>query len=265
MSFIYYIYFFDGETEHILEKKEIRLQKFISECGIASRRKAEVLIAEGHVKVNGRISRIGDTVNPIKDRVTVDGTPIKPNKEKIYIALNKPRGYVTTLNDEFGRKNVTELISGIDARLYPVGRLDKDSEGLLLLTDDGTFANALTHPSHHVAKVYRVSVNPEITEQQLLQIEQGIELDGIKTAPAKAKLIRQEKGRAVVEIILYEGRNRQIRRMCEAMGLEVARLNRIAVGNVKLGGLASGEYRELEPNELKSLFKVAGLSGKKAE
>jgi 23S rRNA pseudouridine2605 synthase len=254
-----------GKRSLFLEQKEVRLQKFISECGVDSRRKAEVLIYEGHVKVNGRVSKIGDTVNPVKDRVTIDGKLIKPNKEKIYIALNKPRGYVTTLNDEFGRKNVTDLITGIDTRLYPVGRLDKDSEGLLLLTNDGTFANALTHPSRHVAKVYRVSVNPEITEQQLLKIEQGIELDGVKTAPAKAKLIRQEKGRAVVEITLYEGKNRQLRRMCESLGLEVARLSRIAVGNVKLGGLASGEYRELEPNELKSLFKAAGLSGKKAE
>jgi 23S rRNA pseudouridine2605 synthase len=245
-----------------LEQKDERLQKFISECGISSRRKAEILISEGHVKVNGRISKIGDTVNPIKDKVTVDGITIKANKEKIYIALNKPRGYVTTLNDEFGRKNVTELITGISTRLYPVGRLDKDSEGLLLLTDDGRFANALTHPSHHVAKVYRASVIPEITEEQLLQIEQGIVIDGIKTAPAKAKLIRQEKGRAVVEITLFEGRNRQIRHMCEALGLEVARLNRIAVGNISLGGLASGEYRELEKNELKSLFKLAGLGGK---
>jgi 23S rRNA pseudouridine2605 synthase len=248
-----------------LDKKEERLQKFISECGVASRRKAEILISEGHVKVNGRIPKLGDTVNPVKDIVTVNGVSIKPNKKRIYIALNKPRGYVTTLNDEFGRKTVTELITGIDTRLYPVGRLDKDSEGLLLLTDDGTFANALTHPSHHVAKVYRVSVNPEITEQQLLQFEKGIELDGVRTAPAKAKLIREEKGRAVVEITLYEGRNRQIRRMCESMGLEVARLNRIAVGNVKLGSLASGEYRELDTNELKSLFKAAGLGGKKAE
>jgi 23S rRNA pseudouridine2605 synthase len=248
-----------------LEKKEVRLQKFISECGVTSRRKAEVLISMGHVKVNGRVSKIGDTINPNKDRVAVDGTLIKAAKEKKYIVINKPRGYVVTLHDELGRKNVTDLIKGIETRLFPVGRLDKDSEGLLILTDDGTFANALTHPSHHVSKVYKVSITPGITEEQLTRIEQGIELDSVKTAPAKAKLIRQEKGRAVVEITLFEGRNRQIRRMCEVLGIEVARLNRISVGNVKLGSLASGEYRELDSNELKSLFKSAGLTGKKVE
>ena len=170
------------------------------------------------------------------------------------------------MSDELGRKCITELIKDVDGRVFPVGRLDRDSEGLLLLTDDGDFANALTHPSKHVPKIYHVSVRPAITESKLTEIETGIEIDGVKTAPAKALVLSQSPDRSMVEITLYEGRNREIRRMCEKLGLEVARLSRVGVGNVKLGGLKPGTWRELTDKELTSLERAAGLikSGKKA-
>ena len=236
----------------------VRLQKWMAECGEASRRKAEELIAGGHVKVNGRPASIGETVQPGRDRVTVDGRLLELPAARTYIALNKPRGYVTTVHDELGRRCVTELVSAAGARLYPVGRLDRESEGLLLLTDDGDFTYALTHPKHHVPKVYHVSVRPGVTEAQLTALETGIEIDGRKTAPAKAKLLHAEKDRATLELILFEGRNRQIRKMCEALGLEVARLSRVCIGSVHLGGLPSGKWRPLTAKEVASLMKSAG-------
>lgn len=242
-----------GGAKHKTE----RLQKLISECGIASRRKAEEMIAAGRVKVNGRAAKVGDVADPAHDRVTVDGALVHTHREKTYIALNKPRGYVTTLSDELGRKTVTELIKGVDARVYPVGRLDKDSEGLLLLTDDGEFANALTHPSHHVQKVYHVSVKPGVSEEQLARIRTGIMLDRRMTAPARASLLRSYPDRAVIELTLFEGRNREIRRMCEELELEIARLSRVAVGSVKLGSLPSGGFRMLEQKEVHSLLRMS--------
>lgn len=241
-----------------MKKEPERLQKILSECGVASRRKAEELIREGHVKVNGRPAQVGQSAVLGRDVVTVDGEPLRAPKEKLYIALNKPRGYVTTLSDELGRKCVTELLEELGSRVYPVGRLDRESEGLLLLTDDGDFANAIMHPSRHVPKTYHVSVRPAVTEAQLVRMETGIELDGKKTAPAKAKVVGGEEGRSVIELTIYEGRNREIRRMCEALGLEVARLSRVAVGNLKLGSLHPGEYRTLLPAEVASLLKAAG-------
>lgn len=237
----------------------MRLQKFIATCGAASRRKAEEMIEKGRVKVNGNIALIGMSVIPGKDKVLIDDVPLTIKRGKRYIALNKPRGYVTTMSDELGRKCITELIKDVDARVFPVGRLDRDSEGLLLLTDDGDFANALTHPSKHVPKIYHVSVRPAITESKLTQIETGVELDGVKTAPAKAVVLSQQPDRSMVEITLYEGRNREIRRICEKLGLEVARLSRVGVGNVKLGGLKPGVWRELEEKEVASLERAAGL------
>lgn len=236
----------------------MRLQKYLSECGETSRRKAEVWITAGRVQVNGRPARLGQSVDPARDRVTVDGRPVAPSP-RVYIALNKPRGYVTTLSDELGRRCVTELVQDVQTRVYPVGRLDKDSEGLLLLTDDGAFANALTHPRHHVSKVYHVSVRPRVTEEQLARLAAGIELDGRLTAPAKASVLRSGSDRSVIEMVLYEGRNRQIRRMCEALGLSIARLSRVAVGDVHLGGLHSGQWRELSPKEVRALERASGL------
>lgn len=237
----------------------MRLQKYIAACGAASRRKAEELIMNGSVKVNGHPAQIGMNVVPGKDRVTLNDVPLVLPHGKVYIALNKPRGYVTTMSDELGRKCITELIEDIDERVFPVGRLDKDSEGLLLLTNDGEFANAMMHPSKHVPKIYHVSVRPAITESQLVKIETGIELDGVMTAPAKALVLHQYQDKSTVEITLYEGRNREIRRMCESLGLEVARLQRVGIGTLRLGGLKPGKWRELEEKEVNSLKRAVGL------
>lgn len=227
----------------------------MADLGIASRRKSEQMIADGMVKVNGRTAAIGDKVNPKRDKVTVRGRKIAAGAKakRYYIMLNKPRGYVTTMSDEMGRRCVAELVKDIPARIYPVGRLDRDSEGLLLMTNDGEFANRVTHPSKHVYKVYRVTVRPAINEEQLVEMSSGMVIDGKKTAPAEVRVVQREEGRCVLEIILREGRNRQIRKMCEQLGLEVPRLKRIAVGQVKLGGLKSGAWRELTKDEVHRL------------
>ena len=245
------------------EANKIRLQKYMSECGIASRRKSEELIEQGKVRVNGAVASLGDKVNPKKDTVTVNGKKLVKQKEYKYIMLHKPRGFITTMSDEMDRKCVAQLISDVPARVYPVGRLDRDSEGLLLFTNDGEFANALTHPKKHVSKTYRVTVRPAVTEEQLEAIAEGIIIDDRKTAPAEVHVITKEENRVVLEIILYEGRNRQIRKMCEQLGLEVARLKRTAVGSVKLGMLKQGDWRELSEDEVRKLMLAAGLERKK--
>ena len=232
---------------------KIRLQKYMADCGIASRRKSEELIASGKVKVNGKVASIGDKVDPKKDKVSVEGQAVHAGTEFRYIMLNKPRGFITTMSDERGRKCVAELVSDVGVRVFPVGRLDKDSEGLLLLTNDGEFANNLTHPSKHVPKTYRVTVRPAINEDILNHLMTGIIIDGKTTLPAQVKVLSQEPDRVVLEIVICEGRNRQIRKMCEAEGLTVARLKRTAVGPVKLGMLKQGAWRDLTPQELKSL------------
>lgn len=239
-----------------MKKNElVRLQKYMADCGIASRRKSEEMIANGMVKVNGKVAMIGDKVNPSKDKVSVKGKKLTSatKTKRYYIMLNKPRGYVTTMSDEMGRKCVAELVKDVPARIYPVGRLDRDSEGLLLMTNDGEFANRVTHPSKHVYKVYRVTVRPAVTEEQLVILSSGMVIDGRKTAPAEIHVVQREEGRCVLEIILREGRNRQIRKMCEQVGLEVPRLKRIAIGQVKLGGLKSGAWRELTKDEVHRL------------
>lgn len=238
---------------------KIRLQKYLSEAGVASRRKAEEMIRNGAVKVNGAVAQIGDSVDPKKDTVTVKGKKIKKENNMRYILLNKPRGYVTTTDDDLGRKCVLELVKDIKERIYPVGRLDRVSEGALIMTNDGAFANAMMHPSRHVPKTYRVTVRPGVTSEQVDILSTGIEIDGRMTVPADVHVLSKEDSRAVLEIVLYEGRNRQIRRMCEALNLEVARLRRIAVGPVKLGMLQTGEWRDLTPAEVESLFKSAGI------
>lgn len=237
----------------------VRLQKYMAECGVASRRKSEELIERGKVKVNGHPASIGDKINPKKDIVTVGGKRINKEERLYYIVLNKPRGYVTTVYDELGRKTVMDLVD-VDARVYPVGRLDKDSEGLLILTNDGSFANALTHPKHNFAKVYRVTVRPSVNDEMLERLRNGIEIDGRKTAPCEVNVITEEEGRVVLEFILREGRNRQIRKMCEAVGLEVARLKRISIGPVKLGMLKTGKTRRLTDNEVKKLLRSSNPS-----
>lgn len=238
---------------------KIRLQKYLSEAGVASRRKAEEMIRSGAVKVNGAVAQIGDSVDPKKDTVSVKGKKVIKQGEKRYILLNKPRGYVTTTDDDLGRKCVLELVKDVKERIYPVGRLDRVSEGALIMTNDGAFANAMMHPSKHVPKTYRVTVRPEPTAEQIDILASGVELDGRLTAPADVYVISKEEGRAVLEIVLREGRNRQIRRMCESQNLEVARLRRIAVGPIKLGMLQTGQWRDLTPAEVESLFKAAGM------
>lgn len=230
----------------------IRLQKAMADAGVASRRKSEEIIASGRVKINGQTAKIGDKISS-KDKITLDGEPIVAAKNKVYLLLHKPRGFITTMQDEQGRKCVASLISDLPERIYPVGRLDKDSEGLLLMTNDGDFANKIMHPTKHIPKTYRVTVRPSITDEQLNKIATGIVIDGRKTLPARVKVLQEEPGRVVLEIILYEGRNREIRKMCEALGLEVARLKRTAIGGVKLGMLKQGSYRELTANEMKNL------------
>lgn len=238
--------------------EKIRLQKYIAECGIASRRKSEELIAAGKVKVNGVTASIGDKVNPKHDKVTVSGKKAVSVKKSVYIMLNKPRGFITTMSDEHDRKCVAELVKGINTRVYPVGRLDRESEGLLIMTNDGEFANALTHPSKHVSKTYRVTIRPEITKEQATAFRNGIEIDGRMTAPADLRILEAQENRTVVEVTIYEGRNRQIRKMFEALGIEVARLKRTKVGNLKLGMLKQGDYRDLTPDEVNSLYELAG-------
>ncbi len=237
----------------------IRLQKYLSMCAVASRRKAEELIAQGKVKVNGKVAQIGDKVSPKHDTVTVGGKKIVGNKKHYYIMLHKPRGYITTMDDEMGRKCVAELVRDVGARVYPVGRLDRDSEGLLLMTNDGEFANHMTHPSKHIPKTYRVTVRPDVTEDMLTAFATGMDIDGRMTAPADAHVIEKQENRAVMEIVLYEGRNRQIRKMCESLGLEVARLKRTSMGSLKLGMLPPGKWRELKDDEVHKLMVSSGM------
>lgn len=237
----------------------MRLQRYMSECGIASRRKSEELIRAGKVKVNGETAVIGQKVTPGKDNVSVEGRKIRPVSENYYIMLNKPRGFISTMSDEQDRKCVAELVANVGARVYPVGRLDRESEGLLLFTNDGDLANALMHPSRSVKKVYRVTIRPGITDDQLTKMMTGMMIDGRKTLPCNVRTITEQPGRVVLEVTLCEGRNRQIRKMCEALNLEVARLKRTAEGPVRLGMLETGKWRNLEPQEVRALKHEAGL------
>ena len=232
--------------------KETRIQKALSENGIISRRKAEELIQQGKIQVNGHPAVLGQKIDPVKDAITISGERVylERSTRKIYVMINKPRGYVTTMSDELGRRCIKELIDDVPERVYPIGRLDKDSEGLLLLTNDGEFANFIMHPSHHVSKTYRVTVRPSVSDEQLIQLSSGVEIDGRMTAPAVIHVLEKQPGRVVLQMVIHEGRNRQIRKMCEAVGLEVARLKRTSVGPVKLGMLQPGEWRELKPSEV---------------
>ena len=239
-----------------MKDNKIRLQKHLAECGIASRRKAEELIAAGKVKINGHIAEIGAKVDPKRDKVTVRGKAVVPVNEKVYIMLNKPRGFVTTMSDELGRKTVSDLVADAQARIFPVGRLDRDSEGLLIMTNDGDFANKLTHPSSHVNKTYRVTVKGVAEEEQILQMKEGIVLDGRKTLPCDCFVAERKPDRTVLIFVLNEGRNRQIRRMCEEVGLEVLRLKRTEIAGVKLGMLPQGKWRPLNEREMRRFTSI---------
>ena len=230
-----------------------RLQKIIAARGLCSRRQAEKWIEEGRVRVNGNTAHLGDTADVTEDVIEVDGKRLPKAGKKVYLMLNKPRGYVTTLSDEKGRKNAAELVAGCGVRVYPVGRLDMDSEGLLLFTNDGEFANLMMHPKHEVDKVYRVWVT-NFAPEKLDALKEPIELDGYKIKAPKVRPVRMEPTRAILDVTIHEGRNRQVRRMCQAAGLEVARLKRIAEGGLRIGELKPGVWRYLEPRELELLL-----------
>ncbi len=240
-----------------MKDNKIRLQKHLAECGIASRRKAEELIEQGKVKVNGHPAILGQKVDPKRDKITVRGKTVVAGKtEKVYIMLHKPRGFVTTTSDEKGRKCVTDLVKDAGERLFPVGRLDMNSEGLLFMTNDGEFANKLTHPSSHVNKTYRVTVAGEVQEEKLITLREGIMLDGKKTLPCDCFVAERKADRTVLIFIISEGRNRQIRRMCETVNLEVLRLKRTEIAGVKLGMLPRGSWRPLNEREMRRLTNI---------
>ena len=230
-----------------------RIQKIIASRGVTSRRKAEEMITAGRVTCNGVVCLLGESADPDIDIILLDGKPLPSGGEYTYIMLHKPRGFVTTLSDEKGRKNVAELVKDCGQRVYPVGRLDMDSEGLLLLTNDGDFANRLMHPKHNVDKTYRVTVEG-YSDGALERLSQPITLDGYTIAKPGIKLLKaDEKGRAQLEVVIHEGRNRQVRRMCAAAGMQVIRLVRIAEGTLELGDLPLGKWRKLMDDEVQLL------------
>ena len=239
--------------------EKIRIQKIIADSGVCSRRKAEQLIAEGRVKINGRPVKVGDKCG-YKDLVTIDGERIYVPRKKnfIYLMMNKPRGYVTTVSDELDRRCVMDLLEGVEERVYPVGRLDRNSEGLLLFTNDGEFANSIMHPSRHIAKTYRVTVRPDINDDQLVALSEGVEIDGRKTLPASVVVKEKQQGRVVMLITIKEGRNRQIRKMCEQCELVVKKLRRVALGDLEVD-IAKGKWRYLDKHEVDYLKEACGL------
>lgn len=236
-----------------------RLQKILSQAGIASRREAEKIITGGRVAVNGQVvTELGTKANADTDKITVDGKPIKVEARKRYILLYKPVGYMTTMKDPEGRPIVTDLLKEIKERVYPVGRLDYNTEGLLLLTNDGALANRLAHPSHEVDKGYLVRVRGQASPSQLKHLELGVDLEDGRTAPAQVSLVKESEHNCWVSITIHEGRYRQVRRMCEAVGLTVVRLKRSRYGFLEIGELKPGQYRELSQSEVERLQRGEG-------
>lgn len=231
-----------------------RLQKILASRGVASRRKAEELITQGRVTCNGQLSHLGDSADPETDVILLDGKPLPSRKDYVYIMLNKPRGFVTTLSDEKGRRNVAELVTDCAVRVYPIGRLDMDSEGLLLLTNDGDFANYLMHPKHEIEKVYEVWVTGFQTGGEVL-LRRPITLDGYTIRPPKVTLLSRDQDKAVLSVTIHEGRNRQVRQMCQAGGMTVTRLRRVAEDSLELGKLPLGKWRHLTEEEVAALRK----------
>lgn len=227
----------------------------MSDNGIMSRRTAEDEIRGGKIYINGKLAVLGQKVNPDVDEVSYNGKIINNSKciSKLYVMLNKPVGYVTTLSDDRGRKCVAELVDDIGTRVYPCGRLDMESEGLLLLTNDGDLANKLTHPGHNIPKIYHVRISSEITPEQLYNLGQAMVIDDYKIVPVKTTVITRKEGFNVLRMDLYEGRNRQIRKMCDLCGLKIIRLQRIAIGDILLGDLKPGKWKMLNVNQVKYL------------
>ncbi|WP_019122916.1 pseudouridine synthase [Brevibacillus massiliensis] len=234
-----------------------RLQKVLAQAGVASRRRCEELIKQGRVEVNGTVIReLGTKVDPLRDRIAVDGRQIR-REEHLYLLLNKPKGVITSLSDPQGRRVVTDLLTGIDERVYPVGRLDYDTSGLLLLTNDGDLANRLAHPSYEIDKVYRAWVRGIPSEDKLRRLAEGVRLEDGMTAPGQASLVvaDRSRNRALIELTIHEGKNRQVRRMCEAIGHPVLELERIRLGFLTLEGLKKGRFRHLTDEEVARLQK----------
>ncbi len=237
---------------------EIRIQKFLSDAGVVSRRAAEREILRGGVRVNGLPAEIGQKIDPERDTVEYCGRIVKADfKRYVYIMLNKPRGYVTTLSDERGRPTVAELCESIGERIYPVGRLDMDSDGLLLMTNDGELANKLTHPRHSIPKIYHVEVRGKIDSDTIKKLSGPMTIDGYKIRPVKVSIAEMKDDprhqTTVLRMELYEGRNRQIRKMCEQVGVDLLRLTRIAIGGITLGNLKSGSFRYLTKTQVEYL------------
>lgn len=233
---------------------EERLQKYMADCGLMSRRAAEEEIRKGLVTVNGVPAELGTKVTPGVDQVLYKNRKVViPRGEHVYIMLNKPAGYVTTANDEKGRPCVTDLVKAVGRRVYPIGRLDMASEGLLLLTDDGALTETLTHPRHSIPKIYNVKVEGEITEEQYKTLLSPMEIDGYPIRPVYTEVLKRKDGKTLLQMTLYEGRNRQIRKMCEQVGLQIRFLKRIAIGNLTLGRLRVGEWRYLTKEQVSYL------------
>ena len=234
--------------------EQIKIQKFFTDSGIMSRRAAEEEIKKGNVRVNGEIAQIGMRIDPERDTVSYLGKKIKPRKSaNVYVMLNKPRGFVTTMSDEKGRHTVSELIGGVGTRVYPVGRLDMDSDGLLLMTNDGELANKLTHPRHEIPKIYHVTVLGNVSDTTLSALSAPMTLDGYEILPVKVERLSHDEKHTVLKMTLYEGRNRQIRKMCDSVGLNIKRLCRVAIGKLMLGELKAGCWRYLTDAEVEYL------------
>jgi 23S rRNA pseudouridine2605 synthase len=234
-----------------------RLQKILSHAGIASRREAETIIASGRVTVNGKVvTELGSKADPSLDRIMLDGRQVRIEAERVYILLNKPSGYVTTMKDPQGRPVVNDLLKGVRERVYPVGRLDYNTEGLLLMTNDGELANRLAHPRHEVEKEYMVRVRGGVLPDQIRRLSEGVELDDGMTAPAVVRLVRESENNTWLSIAIHEGRYRQVRRMCEAVGLTVVRLKRTRYAFLETGDLKVAEFRNLSAAEVKRLYAI---------
>ena len=235
---------------------EERLQKYLAECGVASRRKCEEYILQGKVKVNNKIiTELGTKINPEKDKITFEGKEVKKENQKVYILLNKPIGYVTTAEEQFGRDKVLDLVK-VKERIVPVGRLDMYTSGALILTNDGEFVYKVTHPKHEITKTYTVTIHGIITKQGVEQLSNGVKIDGYITKPAKVKILKtdEEKNISRIEITIHEGKNRQVRKMCEAIGKKVIALHRSKIGNIGVKDLKLGQWRYLKENEVKQLI-----------
>ena len=233
-----------------------RIQKILSQRGVASRRQAEQMILAGRVTCNGQLCSLGQTADPDVDEIMVDGKPLPSAGSSVYIMLNKPKGYVTTLSDEKGRKTVADLVSDAGLRVYPVGRLDIDSDGLLIMTNDGELTYALTHPSHEVEKTYIAEVKGNISGN-IDRLGKPMLIDGYRIKPARVKVLEEHNNGGKIEVVIHEGRNRQVRKMCALCGLTVKRLHRIAMGSLNIGNLPYGKWRYLSENEVAYLKKIS--------